>query len=110
VQERHYSLLVVEQVTHDEWHGTQLVDDKENPIKHELQIVADVQVAHPTGQSTGTPLIELLETISDGEFPHEPSALIEKPIIQVVHVVASVQTSQLFGHETQLLSAEFKFG
>lgn len=32
----HYALLVVEQVTHEESHGTQAVNDRENPIKHEL--------------------------------------------------------------------------
>ena len=69
-----------------------------------------MQVAHPTGQRIETPLIELLETTSDGEFPHEPSAFFENPIIQVVQVVPFEQTSQLVGHKTQLLSAEFAFG
>ena len=106
----HYALLVVEQVTHEESHGMQAVNDRENPIKHELHWVADVQVAHPTGQRIVNPLIELLETKSDGEFPHVLSAFFENPIMQVVQLVASEQTSQFVGHWTQLLSAKLEFG
>ena len=49
--------------------------DKENPIRHELQLVAVVQVAHPTGHKTGIPPIELLATTSDGAVLQLPSAL-----------------------------------
>lgn len=57
-----------------------------------------MQVAHPTGQRIVNPLIELLETKLNGEFPHVLSAFIENPIMQVVQVVASEQTSQFVGH------------
>lgn len=57
-----------------------------------------MQVAHPTGQRIVNPLIELLETKLNGEFPHVLSAFLENPIMQVVQLVASEQTSQFVGH------------
>ena len=93
MQERHSLVLVVEQVTQLWSQRTQLLPESANPLRQLVQAVAELQVAHPTGQTTGTPPTVATATFGVGLTKHDP-LVSEYPLMQVVQAVAEVQAWQ----------------
>ena len=82
-------------------HCKQVLPCRANPFKQLVQTTVELQVPHPTGQSTGTPPTTALARLGLGLAKHDP-LIRENPVMHMVQLAEEVQVLQLVPHEEQL--------